>query len=399
MREKEERPSVKKKRKIVYIDLEDHQDQRDDNSNDETISQKIIQKGHHNDDDGEDDSQYANRKKKAKNTLNGDDDGDYEDNHQDRDVVIYMDENNRLTDNAMDRFAMSALAGNMNLRRKKLFNIGYKPEVFHMVSRPLGWVRSHSVCKIVSEVERFAGSSDPERVINSKWKMSKETKERLIRSMGLGNIETKRMYKLSQYDTVFFSLYDEDHWSVLVCYAQNQGLKYLYHYDSLSRYHVEYAKRVKNALIACGVLPSSAHIYSHKDYPQQNSFYECGYSVLTLVCRIGTKYVQKDNMRDISEGVEPLSSEEFPRSNSQKIKTISECIFRGLGNTNIAAYPDENAMLRQHKSSASSVDDRTNSFYSPLSRNNSNNNNNTNDKAGLYMCSKYHCMRQTMLPK
>lgn len=326
--------------------------------------------------------------------------------YDEQDSVIYMDENNRLTDNAMDRFSLATLAGHMNLRRKMLFKIGYKPEIFHLVSKPLGWVRSHSVCKIVSEVERIAGSSNEEKVLACRNKIPRDVKKRLVRSMGLGNIETKQLYSLSHYDTVFFSLYDDDHWSVLVCYSQSQGLKNLFHYDSLVPHHAAYARRVKNALIACEILPLGARTYVHQKYPQQNSFYECGYSVLTLVCNVGMKYVQKDNAKDIGEGVEPLKAAEFARSTTQKINSISKSILRGLGNKRIAAYPDEAAMIKitkimKQKSEKGDVGapGSTNNVSNTIITNNNNNDENNNTRSGLFMCSKYHCMRQSMLPE
>ncbi len=238
-------------------------------------------------------------------------------NSQGYDEVKYMDNQKRLTDAAIDRFCMASCTRAMMYRGKEIHGNTFR-------AKPLGWIRSLSVTRVLSDVE------------NPSYDVAL-----CRRKLGLEN------HILELYDTVMISLHGGDHWSLMVCYVQTEGIFNVYHYDSMFGAHIHLAETTMNALISIGVLPRGCTLHNVCDYPQQKSYYECGYSVLMMVGTITSCYQDVDRMGTL--GTPRIPSEEFPSLDERGVQKLWLVIYRSLGKSTTSYYPSERVVKKEEE--------------------------------------------------
>lgn len=236
-------------------------------------------------------------------------------------TVMYMDDRKRLTDAAIDRFCMASCTLAM-IRKIRTFRSREKEKY---LPKPIGWVRSLSLTRVMSQLP--LRSNGKKRGSD----MSPPDKERMRRKLGMG----KRTF--SSYDTVLFSMYEDEHWSLMVFYIQSDGLLCAYHYDSLVGCHADLARRVIEALVYLSMIPRECELRRLGNYPQQNSDFECGYSVLMMVGAVTSSYL-------VQIGREPthkLPVKDFPSLDAKGVYKLYNLIFKTLNNKTEGEYPSE----------------------------------------------------------
>jgi len=269
----------------------------------------------------------------------------------------------------MDRFCGSSLSKAM-IERIDILNEN-SPDFLKKLgtnNKPLGWIRSHSVCVLMNFFEK-----------KKKKKNDHLKKETILRKLGLGNPENKTAYHFEEYDTIMFSLFQDDHWSLMVCYVQNMGIKHIYHYDSLYPFHLQYASQICEALCYFELLDKDYIVHSVSGYPIQEKTFECGYAVLLMVSCICNQYKECDKIEDINRGVSPISKDKFPVVSPARAIQISEIILNFLGSSK-GDYPPEilNQDLYRDKNVKPSLLTYYNHFRSRMIETNRKNVNNTN---------------------
>jgi len=239
-----------------------------------------------------------------------------------------MDDQKRLTDSAIDRFAMASCAMVM-VRRMKALRAARRAADPAPLPLPMGWVRSHAITSVIAELARRGRASQ---------RVTQRDRERMRRKLGLSppTASAGLPSPFLHYDVVLLCLYGDEHWSLMVCYVQTEGAGVVFHYDSLFGAHRRLAQRTTRALILLGVLPIGCKLRRVDAYPQQRSYYECGYSVLLMVGAVMTAA-----MRQIGDPVRPLIPTEFPSLDREGVRRLRQGIFQKLGNSTVGTYPSE----------------------------------------------------------
>jgi hypothetical protein len=160
-------------------------------------------------------------------------------------------------------------------------------------------------------------------------------KEHMRRKLGFSEDDS-----ISNYDTIMFSLYEGEHWSLLVCYLATVGDRCIYHYDSLFGTHTELARRVVQMLIYVNILPSYCKLQRLGNYTQQKMDFECGYAVVMMVGAIASLYA--DGFSIHGERFNRVPLQHFPRMDAQGLGKLYKDIFHNfLGGKTTGTYPSE----------------------------------------------------------
>lgn len=246
------------------------------------------------------------------------------------DTVKYMDEDKRLTDAAIDRFSIASCTRAMMNKLEQ-----HRGRDARYPARPIGWIRSLTVTHILEAYAR--------KEVNTMERVNAA-----IRKLGLGydskehlrsqKIPGKPLVSLLEcYDTVIISLYGGEHWSLMACYVQSEGLNHVYHYDSMNGVHAELARNVLTLLIYLCLVPETCTLRRVANYPQQRSTFECGYSVLMMVGAITVAYQVSSH----DKGTPRVPLDDFPSLDRLGVERLHKVIYQSLGNSTKSAYPSE----------------------------------------------------------
>jgi len=235
-------------------------------------------------------------------------------------IVRYMDDRKRLTDSAIDRFCIASCTQAMTQCVKANQQRGYP------MPKPLAWVRSLSITRVLQEWDE-------------KYKSGRIDKTKYLKKLGLGETVS-----ILDYDILILSLYEDEHWSLMVCYVQTESTKYLYHYDSQFGMHANLARRARLLLIELGILPRECKLRRVQDYWQQKADYECGYAVLMMMAAIYVGYVNA-NTASVIPGTPRVPFENYPSLDKRGVNTIYHSIYRSLGNQTLSSYPTEHMSM------------------------------------------------------
>jgi len=252
----------------------------------------------------------------------------------------------KLTDNAIDRFSGASISKAMMERKQRTQNMTIEDKsVLRDNSKPIGWVRSHSVCKILRKFKECKKSGLERGDIH---------KDVVMRNMGLGNMQKKTSFELQEYDVVLFCLFQDEHWSLMVCYVQSTGPQHVFHYDSMYPFHLTMAEEVFRSMVYFGILEKEANLHSVSGYPIQKENFECGYTVLLMVSCICNIYKDKTKTEEISKGVEVIPKHMFPVVSPEGARNLSKIIFNFLGSSHEGDYPPEKISFQKEKTRQSS---------------------------------------------
>jgi len=162
--------------------------------------------------------------------------------------------------------------------------------------KPMKWISSLSMCLAIRKLRAGLLKSEEEFLIQCSMLTRKEAM--WIRTQRGMNVYD---FLKDKYDTIFFSVFGVEHWSLLVWYIGSE--KGFWHYDSLKNVftgediNMQPATEIVAHLGWANVLPVvRCDIHMPKWMPSQPGGWECGHYVLMTVIFICTEYLKTSSM-------------------------------------------------------------------------------------------------------
>jgi len=234
----------------------------------------------------------------------------------------YVDSNNQLRDQAIDRFC-SATCKLAELHVASFFPTSPTSPTFptfptSLTGKQTG-IRKTGKGRIV-----WISSLAFEAALNAA-RMPGATQADVQRRLGFKDIS------IEDCDVVLGSVYSEAHWSLLVLYLKHRspegGRARAFHYDSIYGLNTNKARAIVEMLSRAGILLPDVCIDNPPDFPQQRDTYECGHVVLMTVNSVATKY-----KRFAHSPTAPLTVIDYPDISEERIERIrTNIIKRVLG--------------------------------------------------------------------
>jgi hypothetical protein len=130
-------------------------------------------------------------------------------------------------------------------------------------------------------------------------------------------------------DVILGSVHSGAHWSSLVLFLDHPsgGRARAFHYDSIYGHNTTKAREIVEMLSRAGILLPDVRVDNPSDFPQQRDSYECGHVVLMTVNSVTAKY------KRCSRGpTAPLIGLEYPDISEERIRRIrTNIVKRVLG--------------------------------------------------------------------
>lgn len=225
----------------------------------------------------------------------------------------YVDSNNQLRDQAIDRFCSATC------KLAELHVASFFPTSPTSLTGKQTGIRKTGKGRIV-----WISSLAFEAALNAS-RMPGATQADVQRRLGFKDIS------IEDCDVVLGSVYSEAHWSLLVLYLKHRspegGRARAFHYDSIYGLNTNKARAIVEMLSRAGILLPDVCIDNPRDFPQQRDTYECGHVVLMTVNSVATKY-----KRFAHSPTAPLTVIDYPDISEERIERIrTNIIKRVLG--------------------------------------------------------------------
>ncbi len=220
-------------------------------------------------------------------------------------IHMYVDRNNWLRDDAIDRFC-SATCKKAELEQKRAHSMSFHSFAVEEPNKgKIVWISSLALtAALAASRNEDASQEDVKRKIGFK------------RGSGL---------RPQDCDVILGSVYSDSHWSLLALYIGEEGFGKAYHYDSIKGHNEDKVLKIVQVLSRAGVLNKSVELVTPKDFPQQENEYECGHVVLMTVGTIASKY-----SRLPFEATQPIGPYEYPNISEEKIEMLREGIVKRI---------------------------------------------------------------------